>query len=148
MSDGQLAHGLIMGALRIAWNRLCLAARFHTAEVNPRCLLECHEGLNCLRHYNRFPTLFGYIRSLWPGASDCISPTAIFNDLLFKIAVRSDRLCILVAGFFDTFVTVFNLRRTQPGPGLNFKELTYGRIKMMTALCRRGQRVSIDVLMF
>ena len=27
-----------------------------------------------------------------------ISPTAIFNDLLFKVAVRSAWLCILVAG--------------------------------------------------
>ena len=28
-----------------------------------------------------------------------------------------------------------NLRRTNRGPGLNFKELIHGRIKMMTALC-------------
>ena len=35
-----------------------------------------------------------------------LSPTAILNDLLFEIAVRSDRLCILVAGLLDAFVMV------------------------------------------
>ena len=47
-----------------------------------------------------------------------------FNEHFFKIAVRSDRLCILVAGL-----------RTNRGAGLHFRELMYGRIKMMTALC-------------
>ena len=58
-----------------------------------------------------------------------------YNDLLFKIAVRSDMLCILVAGLLDAFVTAYSLQGTNSGPGLNFRELTYGRIKMMTALC-------------
>ena len=31
--------GLIVGALRVACNRLCAAARFHTAEENPGCIL-------------------------------------------------------------------------------------------------------------
>ena len=128
--------GLVVGALRIACNGLRTVARFHTAEENPGSLLGCHEGLDCLRHYNRCPTLLDHIRSLWPGASECISPTAIFNDVLFKIAVGSDRLCSLVAGLLDAFVTAFNLRRTYWGPGLNFKEFMYGRIKMMTALCQ------------
>ena len=35
--------GIVVGALRIACNGLCTAARFHTEE-NPGCLLECHEG--------------------------------------------------------------------------------------------------------
>ena len=75
------------------------------------------------------PTLFESLCSLWPGTGECIPPTAIFTDLLFKIAVRSDRLCILVAGLLDAFVTAYNLRRTNRGVGLNFKELRYGRIK-------------------
>ena len=58
--------GLIVGALRVACNGLCTAARFHTAEENPGFLLGCHEGLDCLRHYNRCPTLFESFRSLWP----------------------------------------------------------------------------------
>ena len=69
------------------------------------------------------------------GTGECISPTSIFNDLLFKNAVLSDRLCILMAGLSDAFVTAFNLRRTHRGLGLNIKELMQGRIKMMTALC-------------
>ena len=44
--------GLIVGALRIACNGLCTAARFHTAEEHSGCLLGCHEGLDCSRHYN------------------------------------------------------------------------------------------------
>ena len=52
--------------------------------------------------------------SLWPGAIESISRTAIFNDLQFKVAVRSDGLCILVAGLLDAFVAAFNLRRTPP----------------------------------
>ena len=114
--------GLVVGALRIACNGLCTAARFHTAEENPGSLLGCHEGLDCLRHYNRCPTLLDHIRSLWPGASECISPTAIFNDVLFKIAVRSDRLCILVSGLLDAFVTAFDLRRTY-GPWSQFQRI-------------------------
>ena len=53
------------------------------------------------------PIWFHDLNSLWPGTGDCISPTAISNDLLFKIAVRSDRLCILVSGLLDAFVTAF-----------------------------------------
>ena len=33
------------------------------------------------------PTLFESLCSLWPGTGECISPTAIFNDLLFTIVV-------------------------------------------------------------
>ena len=80
-------------------------------------------------------TLFDSLCSLWPGTSACISPSAFFDELLFKIAVRSHRLCILVADLFDAFVTACNLQRTNRGPGLNLRELIYGRINMMTALC-------------
>ena len=57
------------------------------------------------------------------------------NDLLFKIGIRSDRLCILVSGFLDAFVTAFNLRRTHQGQALHFQEPLHGRNEMMTALC-------------
>ena len=53
-----------------------------------------------------------------------------------KIAVRSDRLCILVAGLLDAFVTAYKLQRTNRGPGLLFRELVYGRIRMRTALAK------------
>ena len=85
---------LVVGALRIACNGMCTAARFHAAEENPGCLLRRHDGLDCIRHYNRCPALFESLRSLWLGTSGCIAPTPIFNELLFKVAVRSDRLCI------------------------------------------------------
>ena len=55
---------------------------------------------------------------------------AIFNELLFKIADRNHRLCILVSGLLDAFVTAFNLRRFNRGICLNFKKLMNGRIKM------------------
>ena len=98
-------------------------------------ILDVLLGLACLRHYSRCPTLFDYFLALWPCTGACISPVAIFRGLLFKIAVRSERHCTLVAVFLDAFFTAFNFRRTHRGPGLNFKEFTYGRIKMMTALC-------------
>ena len=41
--------------------------------------------------------------------------TAIFHDQLFKIVVRNDRLCILVSGLLDAFVTAFHLQKNQ-GP--------------------------------
>ena len=63
-----------------------------------------------------------------------ISPTAILNDLLFKIAVRSNRLSILVSGLLDACVTAFNLRRTRWGLGVNFRELLCGRFQIMTAV--------------
>ena len=119
--------GLVIGALRIACSGLCTAARFHKAEDNLGCRLGCLEELDCLRHYNCCHILSDHLNSPWRGTSECISPTAISNDSLFKIAVRSDRLCILVSGSLDVFVTAFNLRK--------FKELACGRIQMMTALC-------------
>ena len=57
-----------------------------------------------------------------------------FQRAFFNIAVRSDRLCTLVAGLLDAFVTAYNLQRTNRGMGLLFRELMYGRIKMMLAL--------------
>ena len=95
----------------------------------------CHEELDCIRHYNRCPTLFDSLCSLWLGTGECISLTFIFDDLLFKFAIRSDRLRILVTGLRDAFVTAHNVQRTNSGPVLNFEELMYGRIKKMTALC-------------
>ena len=124
--------GLTAGAVRLACNGLCTAARFRSADENPGCLLGCSEGLDCLRHCNQCPTLFHSLLAIWPGTGECISPTAIFNDLLFKIATGSDRLCILVSGLLDAVVTAFNLRRTHQCHGLNFRELMCGRIKMMT----------------
>ena len=123
------------GAVRIACNGRCTAARFHSADENPGCLLGCSEGLycDCLRHYNQCPSLFRSLLAIWPGDGECISPTAIFNDLLF--ATRNDRCCILVSGLLYAFVTAFHLRRTHQGHSLNFRELTYGRIKIMTVLC-------------
>ena len=127
--------GLVVGALRIACNGLCTDAMFRTAADNLGCRLACLEELDCLRHYDCCPILFDHLSSLWPGTNVCFSLTAIFNDTLFKIAVRGDRLCTLVTGLPDGFVSVCNQRRTHRGPGLNFKELMYGRIKMMTTLC-------------
>ena len=109
-------------------------ARFHSAVENPGCLLGCNEGQDCLRHYNQFPTLFRTLLTFWSGTGECIPPTAIFNDLLVKFATRSDRLCILVSGLLNAFVTEFNLRRPHQGHGLDVHELMHGRIKM-TALC-------------
>ena len=109
--------------------RVMVCARLPSAEENPRCLAKRHEGIDCMRHRNRCPTLFESLCSSWPGTGECISLTAISNDLLFKIAVRSDRLYILVAGLVDAFVTALSLRRTNRVPGLNFKEL-YVQLKM------------------
>ena len=45
------------------------------------------------------------LKGLADRAKGMSQSAAIFNELLFKIAVRSDRLCILVAGLLDAFVT-------------------------------------------
>ena len=127
--------GLTVGALCVACNGLCKAARFHSANENPVCLSGCSEGLDWLRHYNQCPTLFRSLLVIWLSTGECISPTAIFNDLLFKIGVRRDRLYILESGLVDAFVTSFKLRRTHQGQGLNIHELMYGKKKKMAALC-------------
>ena len=111
--------GLIGGAERVACIGLCTAARFHTVGEHPGCILGCPEGPGSLRHYNCCPMWLDLLNSLWPGTDECIPPTAILNDFLFQIAVRSDRLRILVSGLLDTFVTAFNLRRTNRGSDLN-----------------------------
>ena len=127
--------GLIVDVLRIACNGLCTAARFHSAEESSGCILGCLEDSDRFRHQIFCPTLFDHYHSLWPGTGECISPTAIFNDFLVKIVVRSDRHCILVSGLLHAFVIAFNLRRTNRGLGINFRVFLYGRVKMMTALC-------------
>ena len=80
------------------------------------------------------------IAVIWPGIRECISSTALFNDFLFKIAIRSDKLSILVSGLFDAFVTACYMRRTHQDHGLNFRELMCGRIEMMSF--RRGPTLS------
>ena len=61
--------GLVVGALRIACNGLCTAARFHTAEDNPGCRLGCLEEHDCLRHYNGCPILFDHLNSFRPSTN-------------------------------------------------------------------------------
>ena len=65
----------------------------------------------------------------------CMSPAAIFNDQLcsklpFEVTCAAFSCLVLL----DAFATALNLRRTHQGHGLNFRELMYGRIEMMTAL--------------
>ena len=128
--------GLIVGALRVACDGLCTVARFHNADEHPGCILGALKDLIDCGIFNCCPTLFDHLNSLLPCTSECISPTAIINDLLFKIAVRSDRLCILVSGLLEAFVAVaFNWRRSNRGLGINIRELSYGRVKMMAVLC-------------
>ena len=126
---------LIVGALRIACNGLCTAAKFHNDEDDPGCRLGCTEAQDCLRHHNACPVLFKHLNPFSPGVAETIGRTAIFTDLLFNIAVRGERLCILVARLLDAIVTVFNLQRTNHGILLNFRQLMYGRVKMMNDVC-------------
>ena len=79
------------------FHRWCLTCRMkwfvHGCQAphcrkNRACVLGCLEGLDCLRHCDLCRTLFDHSRSLWPGNGECISPTTIFNDLFFKVAVR------------------------------------------------------------
>ena len=104
-------------------------------DENPGCLLGCSEGPDCSRHCNQCLTLFRSLLAILPGTSECISPTAMLNNLLLHIGIRSDRLCILVSSLLDVFVTAFHLRRTHQGHGVNFHQLMHGRTQMMTALC-------------
>ena len=91
--------GLIVVTVRVACSGLCTTARFHVFDDHRCCLLRCPQELDCLRHCNLCPILFRHLSSLCPGTGECISSTTIFHDHLFKLAVRSDRLCILVSGF-------------------------------------------------
>ena len=104
------------------------------SDENPGFFLECCEGLDCSRHHNQYPTLLRSLVAIWPGTGESISPSAIFNGFLFKVAIRSDRLCTLVSCSKHAFVTAFHLQRTLQGHGLKFQELMNGRIKMMTAM--------------
>ena len=52
-----------------------------------------------------------------------------------KLMSEATGFASLLPGFLTRFVTAYNLQRTNPCPGLNFRELMYGRIKLMTALC-------------
>ena len=85
--------GLIEGALRITCNGLCTAVRLYSAVEHPGGSFKCGEG-----------------QALAP--TNAISPSAILNDLLFKIAIRSDRLCIPLSWFVQAFAAAFNMQRT------------------------------------
>ena len=126
--------GMVVGALRIVCNGLCTAGRFHTAVENPGYLLGCHEGLDCIRHYNQCHTLFESLCALWPGTGEMHFPYCYLQRAAIQNC-RSDWLCILVGGLLDAFVTAYDLQRTNRGTGLNFEELMYRRVKMMTPLC-------------
>ena len=130
---------LTLGAVRVACNGLCSAAGFHAMK-----LTACGTTTVAL-----FYSIILILSGLAPASAflpRLFSTT--FSKLLClchrlqratafpNFAVRSDRLCILVFGLCDTFVTVSNLRRKNRGSDLNFKELVYGGIKMMTAQCR------------
>ena len=129
--------GLVVG-LRIACNGLCTAARFHNDEDDPWCRLGCTEGQYCLRHYNACPVRLNHLNSLWPAVAESMGRTAIFTDLLFKIAARGERLCILVAGLLDICDCLQSAKGRTMASLLNFRELIYGRVKMKTALCPAG----------
>ena len=73
--------------------------------------------------------MFDFFSFLWVGGIESISRIAMLH------VVGSDGLCMLVAGLLGAFIAAFILRRTHRGPGLNIRELMYGRIKLMTTLC-------------
>ena len=125
--------GLIVGALLVACNGLCqisvlskntLDASWGALEVSIAC--GTIAALPCL-------TIFAL--SLWQGTGECISPTAIVNDLLFQKSpfAVTDSASSCQGWWTDAFVTAFNVRSR--GSDLNFKEHMYGRIEMMTAQC-------------
>ena len=100
--------GLLVGAVLVACNGLRTAARFDSIDDHRCCLLGCSEELDCLRHLHLCSFLFHHLHSLLSGTGECIPPKAIFRLKKEQIAVRSDRLCILVSGLVDAFVTAFN----------------------------------------
>ena len=104
LTSNSCRRGLIVGALRIACNGLYTAARLHNDEDDPGCRLGCTEEQDCLRHFNACPVRFDHLNSLWPRVAESTERTVIFTDLWFKIAVRSEKLCILVGGDHWTHV--------------------------------------------
>ena len=99
--------GLVLCALQLACDGLCTAASIHTAEEYRGCFLECHEGLDCTRHYNRCSALFESAVHFTHGD---------FQRASFQNCRPKHRLCILVAGlFFDSFVMVYNPQITIRG---------------------------------
>ena len=80
--------GLVVGVLRIACSGLCTGWSDSTSlKKFLDVFWGAMKGSIAHGHYNRCPTLFESLCSLWPGTGECISPTAIFNDLLFTIVV-------------------------------------------------------------
>ena len=119
---------------RLCSTRRRAAAMIQSDDNNQRCLSVVRmnqivsDTILCLLFHN-------HPRSFWPGLAHGIRPGAKFNDLLFKIAVRSSRLCILVSGLLGASVTTFNLYRKCRKGDLCFSELMHGRMKLMTAVC-------------
>ena len=60
-----------------------------------------------------------------------------------KLPFASDKLCMLVSGLLDAFVTALKLRRTHRGLGLNSRELMRGRMEMVEMDSHGGLEVTI-----
>ena len=127
---------MIVGALRIVCNGLCTASRFHTAEENSGYLPGCHEGIDCIRHYNRCPTfLIPYVLcGLTPTKARYPRRSAVRSDrcaywllcsLMLSPQLRTDRLCILVARL------IFSL----PSQLTTYREPTVDRLSTFVSLC-------------
>ena len=109
----------------------------------------CPEGLDCLRHHIRCPSLFDHLNSLWLGTSECISPTAVFNNLLFKTAVRSDGLCTFCVRVISRLCHCLQFAKNQPRHWSQFQR-THARQNQVDyhPMSGVGPHVSVDVLEF
>ena len=95
--------GLTVGVLRILFNGLCTAQRFHTEDYEQMCRVGCPNEPDSLSHYNECTLLYDMFRSFWRQATVLPRRNHLLHDLITQVFLRSLQCWIVVMGFLDAF---------------------------------------------
>ena len=120
--------GLPVGFLRILFNGLCTAQRFHVEGEAQMC------RIGSLSHYNECPLLYNLFASTWRHATALPRRGHLFRDLITQVFLRSLQYGIVVRGLIDAFVYAHNHHRRNIENLGNFGDYMKGRIRVMTAI--------------
>ena len=88
--------GLIVGFLRILWNGLCTAQRFHAEEDDHTCRVGCPNEPDSLTHYNECPQLYNNFTSFWRHATVLPQRNHFLHELITRVFLRSLQYGIVV----------------------------------------------------
>ena len=84
--------GLTVGFLRILFNGLCTAQRFHIERDEQTCRVGCPNEPDSLSHYNECPFLYNMFISIWGQATVLPRRSHLLHDLITQVFLRNPNL--------------------------------------------------------